>query len=96
MFARKNRNPCLGELTPRDDAEFLVPFAVDKPKQQPTLPSAAESLAIRNKVRAKLQNLSNFEAIKLRKERIEFEIKALKKVAAYDKVCLGTMPTGAI
>jgi hypothetical protein len=96
MYARKNRNPCIGELTHREDADFLMPFEIARPKKEPTVLTAAESQSINNKVRAKLQNSSDFEAIGLRKERIDSELKELRKVAAYNKFCLERMATGSI
>lgn len=94
---KKSRNPCTGELTPRHDAEFLIPMKKTI-KQQLEDESFLEFEAQRNKTIQKEKESFNpidkivrprdvQAALTLRERRnnLDYELEQMKKVIEYKR-----------
>jgi hypothetical protein len=95
MYYRKSRNPCNGELTARDDAEFLIPvertiqtnFETEKFLEfDRTYNSIKEST--QPAVKDSLQTIRKLDVIKIgnireRKQMIDSELEQMRKIVAY-------------
>lgn len=89
---KKSRNPCVGDLTSREDADYLLPFSstfqntLEEAKFEDMLAKKKESP---NKVQAKfIADIDKVDALRRRKEVIENEMKQLEKLMTYKKLAL--------
>lgn len=107
---RKPRNPCCGELTHREDAELLIPLTrtaaqnrtiairakMTLPPRSTSTSSSRPSDDRAGKARAILSNTGEIHSLQRRKSKVDEELEAMKKLAAYKAWCLERMPPGAI
>jgi hypothetical protein len=103
MYFRKSRNPCNGELTARDNAEFLIPiertikmnFETEKFLDFDQTYNTMKS-SINPKMQESLQTLRKIDVHKLetvrdRKAVIAYELEQMKKAAEFKAQLLSTI-----
>ena len=88
---KKPRNPCLGELTARDQAEYLVPKKIelndniDYKAMRNHLPAFDVACKDRSKL---IAGLSQVDSLQRRKEVIQNELEVMQRVLEHKRLCL--------
>ncbi len=88
---KKARNPCVGDLTSREDAQYLLPFSstfqktLEEAKFEEQLAKKSEASPVQAKF---IADVDKCDALRRRKEVIEMEMKQLEKLMTYKKLAL--------
>jgi len=100
---RKPRNPCLGELTDREDAEFLLPISstISKALQDEKtrlLDLKSKTAVSEDKSTATIRFLADVgkvETLKQRREVVNAELEQIKKTIKHQQLCMSLMGGGS-
>ena len=100
---KKPRNPTTGELTSREDAEYLVPLSTVAEKAAVKTKPAAEELGA---TESKIQGMSMFnklmremercESLRQRREKLNAEVDMVAAIMQHKQVCASAGWTGPI
>jgi hypothetical protein len=91
---KKARNPCVGDLTSRENADYLLPFSstfqssLEEAKFEEQLKKSKESNALKSSPANFLTDVGKCDALRRRREIIEEEMQQIDKLMAYKKLAL--------
>lgn len=96
---RKPRNPCLGELTSREDAEFLLPISSTISQALETENFKEADLKSRTVVSEDtstatirfLTDIGKVDALKQRRQVVNAELEQMRKTIKHQQLCMSLM-----
>ena len=103
QFYRKSRNPCSGELTARDNAEYLIPFEnrlkdISKAGTIKDITLRKNALSVTRHSHyelnmtkvgiSTLKSMNGLDHMRTRRQKLDYELEQMNRLLDFQKQCL--------